>query len=476
MSIALITYVAKAVPFDNTGTDFDALNVQDGMTELDFRRLVKYPSGFEDRTQVSISFNNATRTITIAPTGSAFYYRILGKRFEVTSPAQLQIPNTAGSWYFSFTNTGALVADQNFHDFGDITKIPVSVAIWSTTDQQAIYLGDQRHEVHMPWIVKKRLQKADGPGVGVTDFVAGDYLLNEDGSSNTHITFSLTGGLMYEADLDHTVVHSASPSLKGEQTLNGIAKIPMYYKSGPTGEWRRLDPTDYALALNPGSTPYWNEWTGSTWQLSPMPSKSYGATFLVITPNLQPGYAVIGIVPQFIANNLIDATVDIYKMSDFSGVPITEVYPLVLAVYEANSSFTNTPKARYVAFVGTEGLESQIDRYAVLGSYGGAANVGRYLEVVPGEDMSTAPFYFPEDSYIRTITLQFAAVATVTLGFFESTNLTTPLFTLSVTGQDKAVFDVSQLFTATQRLAIRITAGTCQKPKCRFWIQTSVGG
>ena len=476
MSIALITYVARAVPFDNTGTDFDALNVQEGITELDFRRLTRHPSGFEDRTQVSLSFNNATRTLTVAPTGSAFYYRILGKRFEVTTPAQLQIPNTAGSWYFSFTNAGALVVDNTFHEFSDTTKIPIAAVIWSSTDQECIYLGDSRHEVHMPWIVKQRFQRADGPGIGVGAFVPSGYLLNENGSSNTHITFSLTGGEMFEADLNHTYTNSATPTLKGEQTLSPIAKIPMYYKWGPTGEWRRLSATDYALALNAGGTPFYNEWTGSTWQLTPMPSGTYGATFLAISVNVQPGAGIIGVVPQFVATNLIDATVDIFIKSDFTGVPIQEVYPLVLAVYEGNSSFTNTPKARYVAFVGTEGLESQIDRYAELAYYGGAANVGRYLEVVPGEDMSTAPFYFPEDSYLRTVTLQFSASATVTLGFFESGNLVTPLFTLSITAQTQAIFDVSQLFTAGQRLAIRVTAGSCQKPKCRFWIQTSVGG
>ena len=221
--------------------------------------------------------------------------------------------------------------------------------------------------------------------------------------------------------------------------------------------------------------PFYNEWTGTTWQLTPMPESFYASSLIAVTNSkLEP---VMGIVPQFVAQNAIDATKDVLGTIDFTGIEeiITEWFPLVLGVYEASAAFTNTPKARFVAVSGPEGLEAQVDRYAVLATYNGNANNGRYLEVVPGSASDVSPFYFPEDSYIRTVTIQTQAVTTVSVGFFATTDLVTPRLEVTMTSADSAVFDVSTLFNADEELAVRITGGNSNTPAVRFWVQTTVG-
>jgi hypothetical protein len=470
MAIALITYVAEAVPLNNVGTDYLAENVRDALLEIDFRQARKEPTGLLDRSQSTISFDNITRTFSLGLTGIEIIYYIRGRRWVVAAQADVTITDTAGLWYFYLDNTGALVATQTKWGPSDAIA-QVATGLWSVTDQDMILLIDSRHGIAMDWSTLYRLE-SQGPALSREGFNVTDTITNGNGTLDAHATFGLTTGTIFNQDIVDTVVHSATPTNDYEQILNTIANIPMYYRSGATGEWRKIPATQFAMATDAPNAPFWNEWTGATWQLTNIVDGFYAATIIAITSN--PAEPVVGIVPQFTAGNIIAATKDIFDQSDLTGFPIDEAALIRLGVYEGNSTFTNNASARYVAFSGIGGLEEQIDRYAVLANYGGQANTGRYLEVVPGEASDTAPFYFPEDSYIRTVTVQIDAVGSPTIGFFEINDLVTPRFEVSVAATTEAVFDVSELFVKDERLAIRITANNCQKPKVRFWIETSV--
>jgi len=114
------------------------------------------------------------------------------------------------------------------------------------------------------------------------------------------------------------------------------------------------------------------------------------------------------------------------------------------------------------------------DRYPFIASYGGNANVGRYLELFPGLDSLAAPFIVPENSIIKTVTLGNTAISTGTVGFFKSTNLVTPVFSLSLTAQISNVFSsLSYAFNQGDKVSIRITAGSLKKPYMRVWVNTA---
>ena len=109
------TPVALSVPMENRvvrDNDFKALNVQEGLEEIDFRREKKEPTGFLDRTKSTIEIDESTRTFTISPTGSEYVYYIRGERFVVTAPVSIQFTDTEGLWYFHFDDSENLIATQ----------------------------------------------------------------------------------------------------------------------------------------------------------------------------------------------------------------------------------------------------------------------------------------------------------------------------------------------------------------------------
>lgn len=114
------------------------------------------------------------------------------------------------------------------------------------------------------------------------------------------------------------------------------------------------------------------------------------------------------------------------------------------------------------------------DRYPFQAQYGGNANTGRYLEIFSGlASYPDAPFIFPENSRVRTVSIGRVGTSTVTFGFFRTTNLVTPVFSLSLAGQSRALFTgLTQNFFAGDELAIRVTAGSCNKPFLRVWVNT----
>ena len=67
----------------------------------------KEPMGHADKTQSTISFNESTRTFTIAPVGASFDVWCAGVKYTFTTAQSIQIPNTTGIYYIYF-NAGVL--------------------------------------------------------------------------------------------------------------------------------------------------------------------------------------------------------------------------------------------------------------------------------------------------------------------------------------------------------------------------------
>ena len=115
------------------------------------------------------------------------------------------------------------------------------------------------------------------------------------------------------------------------------------------------------------------------------------------------------------------------------------------------------------------------DRYPFQAQYGGNANTGRYLEIFVGlPSYPGAPFVIPENSAIKQITFGTVGLSTVTVGIFKTTNLVTPVYSFSLVSESrKLITGLTIPFFASDEVAIRITAGSCNKPFMRVWVNTT---
>lgn len=107
----------------------------------------------------------------------------------------------------------------------------------------------------------------------------------------------------------------------------------------------------------------------------------------------------------------------------------------------------------------------------IIGTYGGNANVGRYLEIFPGIDSLNGPYYIPTNAYIVAFTFSATATSTGTCGLFKSTDLVNPITSLTLT----AALNVSTVIlnvplSVGDLISARITSGSINKPYIVWYI------
>lgn len=116
------------------------------------------------------------------------------------------------------------------------------------------------------------------------------------------------------------------------------------------------------------------------------------------------------------------------------------------------------------------------DRYLIFCAYNGNANAGRYLEMFPSIDMSTAPYYSAVDTTCLTIVAAtVAANSTCTIGFYSVDGTETLLYTLTFSNEKRKIVSGTPIFTllAARQLYIRVDSGSISKPHLYFSLSAS---
>ncbi len=98
-------------------------------------------SGFPNRTDSTISFNDATRVFTLAPTSTSFSAFTQGNQWTFTTPQTVTIPNTVGLHFIYISTSGVLTTSTSPWDITGYAA-PVALAYWNGS---AGAIGDERH-------------------------------------------------------------------------------------------------------------------------------------------------------------------------------------------------------------------------------------------------------------------------------------------------------------------------------------------
>jgi len=282
------------------------------------------PMGHDDKTQSSISFNESTRTFTIAPVGASFDVWVTGTKHTFTTAQTVTIPDTTGLYYIYFDENGLGVqADY----FTWESQAPTALLYWNGVTNKAPYFADERHGTTLDWQTHEYLHRTRG-AVIAQGFAIGNYTI---GGS---VQCDIGNGTFFDEDLQVDVVHSNTPVINTwQQDLQGPAQIPMFYLSGTS--WVRDEPTNYPVKQGVSRQQY-NLLSGGTWSTADIDSNKYGATFIIATNNLT--YPVIGIMSQSAHANLGDAEALDFGDLVLTGFPVAEFRLLYKLVFKANTS------------------------------------------------------------------------------------------------------------------------------------------
>ncbi len=304
-------------------------------------------SGFPSRTTSTISVNNATREFTIAPVSGSYDIYINSHKVTKSTSDTVTFTDTEGLHYFYFNKSGTLIHTTLSSEFGAVIQgngVLVSVIYWDTDSNVQILLGDERHgfmdgKTHYHLHNAFGAQWYDGGALG-------DITADGNGASATHVQLSASHVTFADEDI-------VFKSIESSQVLSFPAQIPIYYRSGADGYWRRKTPDVYPMIYN-GTAGYsgtyvpYNQWTGSTWQLTSVSSGSFVLIhFFAGNDKTYPIFGVQGQVEyQSIGDARTGASNEIATLAGTAQLLSPEFVRLGSIIVQVSVSYTNVPKAR----------------------------------------------------------------------------------------------------------------------------------
>jgi hypothetical protein len=328
-----ISDVSAASPLDGHILQFDGTNWTSGVLPTN------EPMGFEERTDSTISFNNATRQFSISPASASFTVWCNGVRYVKTLTETLTIDATTGLYFIYYNSSGALAFQQDYFNWE--TEAPVSYVYWNAATSKAEFFADERHGIVLDWQTHEYLHRTRGAAIA-NGFGVNNFTIVGDGSLDAHAQIDIANGTFFDEDLQVDIVHSATPTANTwEQVLQGGARIPAFYLSGTA--W--VKDTATAFPLKQGITyPQYNLFSGGTWSTADIGVNRYGVSWIVATNNLNE--PIITILGQADYSNIGGAEAVQFSDMILTALPIYELRPLYKIIYQVGA-YTNTPNARF---------------------------------------------------------------------------------------------------------------------------------
>lgn len=302
---------------------------------------MKEPTGFVNITDSQISFDNGTRTFTIEPKSPATSFDIYHKGTKITKTGTITktITDTDGIWFIYFDSNGDIQASQTTWDFAEI--VPIATVYWNATLDVG-FLGEERHGITMDSATHSYLHRTVGARYESGLSLSG-YTLDTD--SDSAVTFGISDGFISDEDLRHNIKHASIPTNPFEQVLSDPAELPVYYRDGSSGVWRRDTATDYAFKNTASGRINYNEFTGSTWQQTQI-TDNYFVAYWVFASN-DPNYPIISIQGQRQDASLIDAqNNNKYENLSFGGLPFQELKLLYRIILNSKDTYLGTTKSK----------------------------------------------------------------------------------------------------------------------------------
>jgi hypothetical protein len=242
-------------------------------------QLMARPNGFENKDDVVLSFDDGTRTFsaTYQPSGASIWVDGLQVVKSGETVDSVQIPDTEGLHFIYYDDEGLKVA-QTFTEDMILRWCFTSVVYWDTDNQACLILADERHSCYMNSRTHLYNHLTGGARYA-SGFAVTPGRVDGNGDEDIDAQISVEGGVWFDEDIRFDVV-DGSP-----QTLSPVAQIPIFYRLGSEGNWRKDASTGFITKLGT-SRAVWNEFTGSEWVLTDATQLDLVNMHLFATPDI----------------------------------------------------------------------------------------------------------------------------------------------------------------------------------------------
>jgi hypothetical protein len=334
-STTAVDATTKNSPLTNTEIDTNFINLNNALIQSGDI------TGFSDRTSSTLSFNDSTRTLTLAPTGSNFTIYYKGKAVVISSSQTVTIANSAGShwihWDYSQNRLIDLGNSPNFKD-----NLLVAYIYWDSSSTYAMIFADERHSVSrdLNWHYYQHTTN------GAIWKSGGDATYTVNNTNTVGIAFS-SPIVLADEDLEHSITNSESPALPYEQTLSnqvaGLANLPIVYLNGTS--YKQLSAT--TIPWYPSTTrAYYNPVASGSGSLTTAAADDTYIVYWVVATNdtRAPIKLIMG---RNAWNSVGEAETENF---DSYGFPMPEVAPMYKVILKTRSSYTqNTARVNIIS-------------------------------------------------------------------------------------------------------------------------------
>ena len=307
---------------------------------------VSIESGFEDGdTEVdTLVFTNGTRQFDITPVGASFMFYSSGVRYVKTAVDSVVIADTEGLHFIYYNASGVLTETTTWSDDLITEYALVAIIYWDATNNLGLLLNElhgrkMSNATHLT--VHKGIGTLYDNGLGL-----GNMTVDGDGSSDTHVQFSVADGVILDEDLEHNIVDDAP------QDLTPTAYIQMFYRSGANGDWRWITATATPVTTTGSGRLAWNEFTGGEWQLTEIDNTKFVLVHYFAIPGET--HKIIGVVGQAQYNTKAAAkegaegeltTLALGAMGEMSA----EYIAVATCIFQTADAYTNSVNARILS-------------------------------------------------------------------------------------------------------------------------------
>ena len=292
------------------------------------------PNGFEDRSDCVLSWDNATRTLTL--TGS---YAIWTDGQRLTKGNEsIQIADTEGAHFIYFDSSGTLTETTSF-DPGLISEYAfVALVYWDATNSEAVpgpYC--EQHGSSMTSDTHLYLHNTVGAAYD-SGLAPAPVSVDGSGDDDDDARVPVSGGVFWDEDIEHTV-----PARLSTDTLFVL------YRDGANGDWRMDDDAEYPVLKGP-SRAYWNEWTGATWTLTEASNNDFVLAHLFAVPGTnEDSGRIVAVMGQAeystLGNARAGAEVELAQLQ-VDGLPTPEFVALATVIFQTGNGYANAVASR----------------------------------------------------------------------------------------------------------------------------------
>ncbi len=298
-------------------------------------------TGFINHTDSNLFINASTRTFTISPVVQS--WKMLSNGYELikSMPEDVVWSDIEGLHYFYYTSNGTLTHTDTFSiDFiiGDL--IYVAVLYWDSINKQVILdsLFDERHLLMDPY-VHLYLHNAHGmtinDGLNLTDLIT-----DASGNVDSHAQFGVASGNIADEDIYQNI-----------SSINSTTGLPVLYLNGVNSDLRNGNPISGFSILNTGTgRAAYNEWTGSTWQLTEVPNNNFVLYHDIVSVLYNGAKRVFTLVGQntYSSRNEARAGAKNEVLSIVTEkLPFHEFHIISTRIYQTSDEYNNQVKSRH---------------------------------------------------------------------------------------------------------------------------------